>query len=86
MPSRRWDDETNRREMPMGVGRGSGEQQRFVSVSTMTAVEAFSESESWRVADDCDGTTAMAVEIRWAITQPAMRSRRALVSCGTRKI
>jgi hypothetical protein len=27
----------------------------------------------------------MAVEIRWAITHPAMRSRRACVSCGMRK-
>ena len=86
MPSRLWDDETNKREMPIGVGRGSGEQQRFVSQSTMTAVDAFPESESSLVVEVGDGTTTIAVEIRWAITQPAMRSRWVLVSCGTRKI
>ena len=86
MPSRLWEDETNKREMPIGVGRGSGEQQKFVSQSTTTAVDAFPESDSSLVVEGGDGTTAMAVEIRWAITQPAMRSRWVLVSCGTRNI
>jgi len=55
--------------MPIGVWRGVGEQERLVAESTMMGV-VFEQS-----GGEDGGMIAIAVVMRWAITQPTMCSR-----------
>ena len=83
IPSRRWEEETNSREMPIGVGRGVGEQERLVVVST-TMVVVVVVSRGGVVTFET-GMIGMAEVMRWAITQPTMCSRRDGLSLWRRK-
>jgi hypothetical protein len=82
-------DGTNTRGMPIGVGRGSGLQNRLELVSTETrrAVGggrcfAVSVAEPWTSAEEA---MAIAVEMWVAMTQPAMVSQESDRLDGRRK-
>lgn len=77
-PKRRCVEETKSRGIPIGVGSRVGSQKRLPEgpMGTRLVVSGLSMGI---------GTTAMAVQIRWAITHPMIRSRWATLSCGRRK-
>lgn len=79
IPSRRWEEETNSRGIPIGVGSGFGQTYRFVEGSTEIREAGVSFGGS---SGEEDETIAMAVEMRCAITQPTIFSRRDEVAVG----
>lgn len=81
MPRRRCDDETKRRGIPSGVDNGVG--MRLSEEESSVLDEACEPAESssplhvslGSALDDDRGAIAMAVDIRWATTQPTIFSR-----------
>lgn len=84
IPSRRWEDGTNSRGMPSAVGKGSGRQNTPVLVSTATK-EAVGTSILDASRHSAGVAIAIAVLIRWAITQPTICSRLDDLDGGNRK-
>lgn len=76
MPSRRWDNETKRRGIPSGVGRGVGMRVTEDESETLDDSRVFpgpsSVSSAVSVADR--GAMAIAVDILCAMTQPMIFS------------
>lgn len=80
IPCLRWANGTNRRGMPSGVGIGAGWQKRPVLVSTATSaavggVRGASGEVPHAASQSADEAISIAVDIRWAITHPAIFSR-----------
>lgn len=82
MPRRRWVDDTKRRGIPRGVGRGVGIRLREEESSEgevdnidVSRGEGVSGDEWISGFEDEDGAIAIAVDIRCAITQPTIFSR-----------
>lgn len=91
IPSRRCEDGTKSRGMPMAVGSGAGWQNMPVLVSTATSVAVGDAAGGWSLfasehaARHSWGVAiAIAVEIRWAMTHPTIFSRAELVDEGMR--
>ena len=68
---------TNRRGIPSGVGIGAGWQKRPVLVSTATSatVGGVRGASAHAASQSADEAISIAVDIRWAITHPAIFSR-----------
>ena len=77
IPCRRWDEDTKMRGIPRGVGRGIGWQNRPALKSTGIKEVGCSGECARRRARllSSEEATAIAVEIRCAIRQPAIFSR-----------